>query len=197
MKALVTVLSLAIASPAFAAAWNVDAAHSSAEFSVRHMMVTNTTGEFTGIKGTFDINDSNLSASKIDVTIDTTTIDTRDAKRDGHLKSKDFFDVAKHPTMRFVSKKITKAGEGYKVVGDLTIRGKTKSVSLDAELTGVVKHPFTGASVRGIHATTTIDRQNWGLTWNKSMDKGGLLVGNEVELTINVELFQKATRKGS
>lgn len=194
-KTFIAALVAVVPMTALAAPYTIDESHSSASFSVRHMMVTNTTGEFKGIKGTIDLDEKNLTKSKVDVTIDVATVDTRDAKRDEHLKSADFFDVATHPTMKFTSKKITKKGKQFLVSGDLTIRGKTKEVTLTAEITEPVKHAFTGQLVRGVHATTTIDRRDFDVSWNKDLDKGGVLVGNDVKISIDLELVPAEAQK--
>ncbi len=180
--------TLLLASPA-QAGWKVDEAHSFVNFTVRHMMVTNVRGEFSGVAGTFDINEKDLTKSKIDVTIDISSVDTRNAKRDGHLKGPDFFDAAKHPKARFVATKIVKSGSSYKVTGKFTLRGVTKTLTLTAEISGPVKNPW-GKVVRGIHAEGVIQRDKFGVSWNKALDKGGLLVGNDVKLSIDIELVQ-------
>lgn len=176
-----------IASQALAGPWKIDKGHSKVYFKVTHMMVTTVRGDLGGADGTVSFNPADPTKSSINVTIDVSTITTNDAKRDGHLKSKDFFDVANHPKATFKSKKISKSGSKYKIVGDLTIRGVTKSVTLDAEISKPVKAPW-GAMVVGIHATTEINRKDFGVNWNKTLDKGGLLVSNEVLLSIELQL---------
>ncbi|MCB9709061.1 MAG: YceI family protein [Myxococcales bacterium] len=172
---------------ALAEAWKIDPDHSSAGFAVRHLMVTTVRGTIQGIKGKVDLDEKKPTASMVDVTLDTATLSTQNKKRDEHLKGPDFLDVKKYPTIRFVSTKITKAGKDWKVTGDLTIRGVTKPVTLKAQVTEAVASPF-GTTVRGVEATTTIKRSAFGMTWNKSLDKGGVLVGDDVEIQINLEL---------
>ena len=200
MKALTltTVLGLALALPQAAAAssWSVDTAHASAQFSVKHMMVSNTRGQFSNITGTLELDEKNISKSTVNVEIDASTIDTRNEKRDGHLKSPDFFDVAKHPKMTFKSTKVKSAGKGkLKVTGNLTIRGVTKPVTLDVEgPTAEIKSPW-GSFVRGFTATATINRKDFGLTWNKALETGGFVVGNEVKITIDLEVIKQDGKK--
>jgi polyisoprenoid-binding protein YceI len=182
------------ASPARAAVWEIDSSHSTAEFSVKHMMVSNVKGTFNKVSGTVNIDDKDPTKSSVDITIDPATIDTHDAKRDGHLKSPDFFDVAKYPTITFKSTKVEKAGKGkLKLTGDLTMHGVTKSVVLAVEGPGPeVKNVFFNAYDRGATATGKINRKEWGLTWNKPLESaGGVLVGDDVQLTIDVELIKK------
>lgn len=188
--ALATTTLLAAPAAAFASTWTLDASHADVAFSVRHMMVSNTKGRFSGVKGTLEIDDKDVTKSKIDVEIDVKTVDTREPKRDEHLRAPDFFDVAKHPTMTFASKSIAKAGSGFKVTGDLTIRGVTKSVVLDVTLTDAVKTPF-GTTVRAVSGSTKINRKDFGLTWNKAIEAGGVAVGEEVTITIDAEFIQK------
>lgn len=179
---LATLAAGLLSSPTAQAGWKIDAAHSSVNFAVQHMMVTKVRGEFTGITGTID-----LDASKVDVSIDIASIDTRNKKRDDHLKSGDFFAADKHPKARFVASKFKKNGEKIEVVGKLTLRGVTKTVTLKGTVSPEFKNPW-GQIVRGLQVTTTIKRDEYKISWNKSLDKGGLLVGNEVELEINIEL---------
>lgn len=188
--ALATTTILAAPAAAFASTWDLDASHADVSFSVRHMMVSNTKGRFSGVKGVLEVDDKDITKSKIDVEIDVNTIDTRDAKRDEHLKSPDFFDVAKFPKMTFKSKSVTKAGAALKVAGDLTIHGVTKPVVLDATVTEPVKTPF-GTTVRAVSATTKINRKDFGLSWNKALEAGGVAVGEEVTITIDAEFGLK------
>lgn len=180
---------------AFAADYEIDSAHSSATFSVRHMMVSNVRGEFGKASGTVQLDEKNPAKSKVEATIDATTINTREAKRDAHLKSADFFDVAKYPTITFKSTKVEKAASGYKVTGDLTMHGVTKPVVLDvAALTPEIKDPYGNTKV-GTTATTKLNRKDWGLTWNKALEAGGVVVGDEVQITLDLELNKKAPVK--
>lgn len=186
---------LLAAGRADAAAWDIDSGHSSAQFSVRHLMVSNVRGEFGKVSGTVDYDAKDPGKAKVEATIDAGTISTRDEKRDGHLKSPDFFDVAKFPTITFKSKRVQSAGAGkVKLVGDLTIHGVTKEVTLDVEgPSAEMKDPW-GNVKAGATATTKINRKDFGLTWNKSLDGGGVVVGDEVTITIDVELLKKADK---
>ncbi|MBJ6799841.1 YceI family protein [Geomonas propionica] len=174
---------------ASAATWNIDSDHSNIGFKVRHLMVSNVKGVFGKVSGRVNIDDSDLSRSSVTATIDTTSIDTGVVKRDAHLKSPDFLDVAKYPTMSFVSTGLTKgSGGSFKVLGNLTLHGVTRPVVLDVEgLSPEIKDPM-GIPRRGATASTTINRKDFGLTWNKMMEAGGVAVGDEVKISIEVEL---------
>ena len=192
-KLLIPALGLVLAAPAFAAAttYELDPAHSAAHFSVKHMMVSNVRGEISGVKGTVSLDDKSLKTSTVEVTLDVSTINTREPKRDAHLKSADFFDVAKNPTITFKSTSITAAGkEKYKVVGDLTMHGETHPATLAVTATGSVKD-MMGTPRRGFEATTKLSRKTWALTWNKALEAGGVAVGDEVTVTIDGELVEK------
>lgn len=170
--------------------WEIDPAHTTTGFTVRHMMVTNVHGDFSKVSGTVVYDPENLAASKADVTVDASSIDTHDPKRDAHLKSPDFFDVAKFPTLTFKSKKITKSNGGLKLTGDLTIHGVTKEVTFDVKgLSAPLKDPF-GTTRLGAEATATISRKDFGLLWNKALESGGVLVGDPVTITFDVSLKQ-------
>jgi polyisoprenoid-binding protein YceI len=186
-------LSSLFLSPALALAgtWDIDPAHSTVEFSVRHMMVTTVKGQFQKVKGTVELDEKDPNKSTVEVSIETASIDTREAKRDAHLKSPDFFDAAKFPTLTFKSTKIEKAGKGkFKITGDLTMHGITKAVVLAVEgPSASIKDPY-GRTVRGVMATGKLDRKDWGMTWNKALDSGGFVVSDEVKLDINAELAE-------
>jgi len=173
--------------------WQIDPAHSAAHFKVRHLMVSNVRGEFGKLSGSLVLDPSDLAKSTVEVTVETATIDTREAKRDEHLRSADFFDVANHPAITFQSKRIAAAGEGeFKVTGDLTIRGVTREVTFDVEGPApAVKDPW-GNVRTGVTATAKINRKDFGLTWNALIEGGGVMVGNEVSITFEGELIQKA-----
>jgi len=193
MRNLVTIGLCLLAAPAFAEpVWEIDPAHSSIQFSVRHMMVSNVRGAFTKATGSVRGDEKDPLHATIEATIDASSIDTREAKRDEHLRSPDFLDVAKYPTITFKSKKIEKAGDGrYKVSGDLTLHGVTREVVLDVEgPTAVVKDP-RGNMRAGASATTRINRQDFGITWSKSLDGGGVVVGDEIAITIDAESVKK------
>ena len=181
--------------PAFAQAttWDIDPAHTAVEFSIRHMMVSTVKGQFEKVKGTLELDDKDVTKSTVEVTIDLGSVNTHEPKRDGHLKSADFFDTAKFPTATFKSTKVQKAGKNkLKVTGELSLHGVTKPVVLEVEgPTEASKTPF-GTTVRGVHATAKIDRKDFDIGWNKVLDNGGMLVGNEVSLELNSELSEKA-----
>ncbi|MGH9492827.1 MAG: YceI family protein [Terriglobales bacterium] len=183
---------LSTAALAQAVQWEIDPVHSSAQFSVRHMMVSNVRGEFAKLSGTVVYDPKNLKVSSVEATIDATSINTHEPKRDEHLKSPDFFDVAKYPTLSFQSKKVEKAGAGkLRVTGDLTIHGVTKEVVLYVE--GPSPEVRMGANIRsGASASTTINRKDFGLVWNKALETGGVLVGDEVKITLEIEMGRKA-----
>ncbi len=193
--AILTIASLTLATGAFAQTshWEIDPAHSVAGFSVRHMMISNVRGEFTKLTGSLEGTGTDVTTAKISVTIEAASVNTREPKRDADLSSPNFFDVAKYPTLTFVSKKVEKAGKGkLKVTGALTIHGVTKEVVLDVEgPTPEMKDPWGGIRV-GAHATTAINRKDFGLLWNKTLEAGGVLVGDEVAITIDVELVKKS-----
>jgi polyisoprenoid-binding protein YceI len=172
--------------------WQIDPQHASAQFAVKHLMISTVRGAFHGVTGTINWDDADITKSTIDVTIDTTTVDTREPKRDAHLKSPDFFDVAKFPTMTFKSKKVEPASAGkLKVTGDLTIRGVTKEVVLDVDgPTAAIKDPWGNTRV-ALNATTAVNRQDFGVKWNANMDGGGVVVGDNVNVTIDAELVKK------
>jgi polyisoprenoid-binding protein YceI len=175
--------------------WNIDPAHSSAQFSVRHMMISSVKGEFTKITGRAVYDPEKPESLSAEATIDVNTINTREPDRDNHLKSADFFDVAKFPTITFKSKRATKGPDGLKLTGDLTIHGVTREVTLDVEgPTPPLKDPW-GFTRVGASATTRINRKDFGLTWNQALEAGGVLVGDEVKITVDVELVSQTEEK--
>lgn len=173
--------------------WNIDGAHTGVHFSVRHMMITNVRGEFQKIKGTVEWNPDNLDETRIVADIDANSINTREAQRDGHLRSADFLDVEKYPSLEFRSTSIKRAGsDRLTVTGDLTIHGTTRSVTLDVEgPSPPSKDPFGNLRV-GATATTKIKRSDYGMTWNSVIEAGGVLVGDDISITIDVSLIQQA-----
>src|SRR5262245_41430256 len=186
--AALVVLSL---SGLHAATWEFDPAHSAATFSVRHLMISNVRGECSNLAGSVEWDGKGPEGLKIDASVDVTTINTREPKRDAHLKSPDFFDAEKFPKMTFRSKSATSAGANrYRVVGDLTIRGVTKEATWDVEVTPLITDPW-GNTKFGAVATTKVNRQDFGVKWNKALDGGGVVVGDEIEVTIDAELAQK------
>ena len=187
-------LAFAVSAPAVASAstWTIDTAHSNVGFKVRHMMVSNTRGQFDKFEGTIELDDKNLTKSKVSVSIDAASVNTDNQKRDDHLRGPDFFDVEKFPKLTFESTKIKKAGSGYKVTGKLTIHGVTKTVTLNVdELTKPIKDPW-GGTRRGLTASTKINRKDFGLTWNNVLEAGGVAVGDTVTISLEVELVKKA-----
>jgi polyisoprenoid-binding protein YceI len=196
MKKLFSLMALALLSllapaAASAAVWNIDQDHSSMQFKVSHMGLVDVKGIFRKYQGTVNLDEKNLTKSSVNITIEAASVDTGVEKRDEHLKTDDFFNVAKYPTITFTSKKVAPAGQGkFKVIGDLTIHGVTKEVVL--HVTGPskeLKDPW-GNLRRGASATTTIDRTDFGLTYNKILDKGVLVIGNKVTISLEVELIK-------
>lgn len=170
--------------------WNIDLSHSTAEFSVRHMMITNVKGRFGKFEGTVEYDPAHPELSKFEATLDAASIDTRDEKRDAHLRSADFFDADNHPKLTFKSTEIKKTGDGFTAVGDLTIRGITKPITLEIEgPTEPSKDPWGNTRV-GASAHAKINRKDWGLNWNAALEAGGVLVGETVKITLEVSLVQ-------
>ena len=195
MKRLfVIILSAALLSPlnALAATYNLDPAHSTIQFKVKHLMISNVTGIFEKFNGTVFIDDKDISNSKVNVKIEMASLNTNIAKRDEHLRSSDFFDVAKFPAMTFTSTKVEKVGtDKLKVTGDLTIKGVSKSVVLNVDgPTGEIRSP-QGDIKRGASATATINRQDFGVSWNKKLDGGGLVVADDVHISIDSEMAKQ------
>lgn len=187
-------IAIAIALPVLAHAdtWQIDPAHTNVEFSVRHMMISNVKGQFQKTSGTITINGNDPTSAKIDATIDAASINTRVDKRDAHLKSPAFLDVDKYPTITFKSTKVEAAGPGkWKVTGDLTLHGATKPVVLDVEGTGTPITDPMGNTRAGASASTKINRKDFGLTWNQPLETGGVMVGDEVAISIDVEAIKK------
>ena len=168
--------------------WNIDPAHTTAEFKVRHMMITNVKGQFTGVTGVLTLDEQDVTKSRVETSIDAASINTREVDRDTHLKSADFLDVEKFPTLSFASTRITRAGEGeLQAEGDLTIHGVTKKVAFTVEgPTQPGKDPWGNTRI-GWSATTRINRRDFGLHWNAALETGGILVGDEVTITLDVE----------
>jgi polyisoprenoid-binding protein YceI len=171
--------------------WSIDPAHSAAEFKVKHMMISNVKGKFTGLSGVLGLNEADLTKSSIEASIPISTITTSDDQRDGHLKSADFFDVEKFPTMTFKSSKVTPASGGeFTVTGDLTLHGVSKAVTFAVEgLSQPAKDPWGNLRV-GLSATTKINRKDFGLTWNSALETGGVLVGEDISITLDVEFIK-------
>lgn len=172
--------------------YKIDPAHSSAQFAVRHLMITNVRGAFSGVTGTVVYDPANIAASSIDATIDTTTFNTGDEKRDGHVKSAEFLDAAQYPTITFKSKSVAQDGDDLKVTGDLTIHGVTKEAVLTVEpLAPEAKDPW-GGTRSGTSATTKISRKDFDLTWNAALETGGVMIGDDVKITLDIQLTKAA-----
>jgi polyisoprenoid-binding protein YceI len=172
------------------AQWNIDNAHTSADFAVRHMMVTNVRGTFTELGGVINFDPTEPANSNVDVTINAASVNTGVADRDNHLRSADFFEVEKYPNIIFKSTEVKVTGEeSAKITGDLTIRDVTKSVVLDVEFLGVVASPFGDTRV-GFEASTKINREDFGLTWNQTLEAGGVLVSKDIKIILDVEAVQ-------
>jgi polyisoprenoid-binding protein YceI len=186
-----------MSTPAPAAAavstWTIDPVHSIVEFRVRHLMISNVRGQFTGVTGSLTYNESDLAEAHVDASIDVATIDTRDPQRDTHLKSPDFFDVEKFAAMTFKSSRVTRSGDGSLIVaGPLSLHGVSKEVEFAVEgPTPPVKDPYGNTRV-GVNAKTKIDRREFGLTFNAAMETGGVMVGEEVSITLELEFVKKA-----
>ena len=190
-------LTLSLPSAALAEAWQIDTAHTTSGFEVTHMLVSTVRGGFDKTTGTVDINEKDVTKSTLDITIDAASVNTRNADRDKHLRTADFFDVEKHPQITFKSTKVEKgkAKDKLKVTGDLTIRGISKPVVLDVTYTGKQVATPWGSTVRGATAVGKINRKDWDIQWNKTLDAGGLALSNEVTLVIDAELTAPAAPK--
>ena len=187
---------LAVSANAGTTTWQVDPKHSDAQFAVTHLMISTVRGEFHSINGTVVLDDKNISNSSVNVTIDANTVDTREPDRDKDLRSANFFDVAKFPTFTFKSTKVEQVAPGkLKVTGDLTMHGVTKSVVLDVDgPKAAIKDPW-GLTRSAVSATTKINRKDFGLNWNKTMDTGGAIVGDDVNITLDVEMIHPPAAK--
>jgi polyisoprenoid-binding protein YceI len=175
------------------ASYQIDSQHAGAHFKVRHMMISNVKGEFSHITGSVEFDPSNLAVCRVEASIDAATVSTREPDRDKHLRSADFLNVKKYPAITFRSTKVAAAGKDrYDVAGELTIRGVTCGVTLHVEsVTPEIKDP-DGLLRRGASAATRIERKDFGLTWNAVLESGGFVVGDDVEITIDVEMVRKA-----
>jgi polyisoprenoid-binding protein YceI len=172
--------------------WNIDPVHSHAEFKVRHMMISNVKGEFKGVTGTLKLNSEDLTKSGVEVSIDSATVNTGDAQRDAHLKSADFFDVEKFPALTFKSNRVSKNNKDgvLTAAGELTIHGVTRNVAFEVEgPSAPMKDPWGNTRI-GLSATTRINRKDFGLTWNAALETGGILVGDDVTMTLDVQFIK-------
>lgn len=184
-------MATATTSPATTITWKLDPAHSGAEFKVKHMMISNVKGSFSGLNGTLVEDKADPTRSHVEASIDIATISTGDAQRDGHLKSADFFDAEKYPTMTFKSTQVEQKGEGeYRVTGDLTLHGVTKPVTFAVEGPSAPGKDPWGNTRIGLSATAKINRKDFGLSWNAALETGGFLVGEEVQITIDAQFIQ-------
>ena len=171
--------------------YTIDASHSTLAFVARHAMVTKVRGQFNGFEGAAHVDESNPAASKVELTIDASTVDTRSADRDGHLKSGDFFDVETYPQLKFASTEVRRNGSDWSVTGDLTIKDVTKPVTIEFEQTGSAIDPFGNTRV-GFEGATTVNRKDFGLTWNAALETGGVLVSEKVRLEFDISAIKSA-----
>ena len=179
----------------FASQWEIDSSHASAHFKIRHMTVSNVSGEITGMAGSFKIDDKDNGKMSLEGTLDMNTINTSNTKRDEHLKANDFFDVKKFPKAAFKTKAITSlGGDKVTLIGELTMKGVTKEIAITGELTPAIKDPF-GKVRRGLSGTLKIERKDFGIVWNKVLDNGGLALGDTVDVTFEIELTETEKNK--
>jgi polyisoprenoid-binding protein YceI len=177
--------------PAGVTTWTIDPSHSNVEFAVKHLMISTVRGRMTRFTGELTLDEANPARSSVRAEVDAASIDTRDDRRDEHLRSADFFDVANHPTVTFASRAFDgDAREGWRMTGDLTIRGVTRSVTLDVTESGAGKDPW-GGERRGFAASTVVDRRDFGLNWNQALETGGVVVGHDVKITMDVEAVRQ------
>ncbi len=190
---LAVALMAVFAAPAQGTPWQIDPAHSAAQFSVRHLMISNVKGEFSKVTGLANLDENDLTRSTVEVNVDAATVNTREPQRDAHLRSADFFDVARYPAITFRSKRITPTGNGkFKMTGDLTIHGVTREAAFDVEgPTPAIKDPQGNVRV-GASAAARINRKDFGLLWNAALEGGGVVIGDEVAIAIEVELVRRA-----
>jgi polyisoprenoid-binding protein YceI len=197
MKTAVRILlaaALAVPAVGLADTWSIDASHSRAGFSIRHLVISDVKGEFSKLSGKASIDEKDLSRSSVEATIEAASVDTRDEKRDNHLRSADFFDVARCPTIAFKSTKVEPGADGkLKIAGDLTLRCTTKPVVLDGELSQEIKDPW-GNARRGFSATAKINRKDFGVSWSKVTDVGAV-AGDEVKIDVQAEIVKEPPKK--
>jgi polyisoprenoid-binding protein YceI len=183
-------MTVSTTAPALSGTWSLDLSHSAVEFVVKHMVISNVKGRFREFSGTIVVDEADPSRSSVEVEVAATSIDTHDEQRDAHLRSADFFDVETYPALTFRSTEVHPlGGDRFKIDGDLTIRGITQPITLDAELQGVAKDPWGGTRA-GFSATASLDRKAFGLTWNNTLETGGLLVGDQVKLVLEIEAIR-------
>jgi polyisoprenoid-binding protein YceI len=170
--------------------WKIDPAHSHVEFSVKHLMIATVKGRFAGVEGTVSLDDADPSAARVEVTIDVSSLDTREAQRDAHLRSADFFDVEKYPHLTFTATRIVdRKGNAFKLAGELGMHGVTRPVVLDVIEEGKAKDPWGGERL-AVTATTKVKRSDFGLTWNQALETGGVLVGDDINVLLELELLK-------
>jgi polyisoprenoid-binding protein YceI len=172
--------------------WNIDPAHSAAEFKVKHMMISNVKGSFSGLSGVLTEHATDSTLSYVEASVPVATISTGDAQRDGHLKSADFFDAEKYPTLNFKSTNVVHEGDAYEVTGDLTVHGVTKQVTFAVDGPSAPGKDPWGNTRIGLSATAKINRKDFGLAWNAALETGGLLVGEEISITLEVQFIKAA-----
>lgn len=198
MNKLLVAATLAVSSIASASDWSVDSAHAAANFAVKHLTVSTVNGTLGEVTGTLKLDDKDINKSAFDIKVDVKGLNTKVGKRDDHLRSPDFFDVAKFPTITFVSKPaggVKIDGSKATITGVLTIKGVSKDVTLTGELTPEVANPFSKAKTRGFSGTATINRKDFGLTWNVALETGGVLVADEVKIAVEAEFVKTETPK--
>jgi polyisoprenoid-binding protein YceI len=172
--------------------WQIDPSHTEVGFAVRHLMISTVRGRFNDVKGTVSVEGEDFHTAQVTVSIGAASVDTREPRRDAHLRSADFFDAERFPEMTFVSRRVEKTSRGYALVGDLTIRGVTRELTLAVADEGRVRDPWGGVRA-GFSATAVVTREDFGLTWNAALETGGVLVGSDVKIVIDVELVEQAS----
>ncbi len=192
-RAILPAAFLLFALPAAAqSTWNIDPAHSAAQFQVKHLMISTVRGEFGKMSGNVAFDGKDFSTIKAEAVVDVASINTREKKRDDHLRSADFFDAANYPTITFRSKRVENVkGNNFNLIGDLTMRGVTREIVLEVEATPVIKG-MGGESRIGAHATGKVNRQDFGVKWNRSLDSGGVMVSDEVQIILDLELTRES-----
>ncbi len=184
-------MATSTSAPTTTTTWKLDPAHSAAEFKVKHMMISNVKGKFTGLSGVLTEHATDSTLSSIDASVDVSTVNTGDAQRDGHLKGPDFFEAEKFPVMTFKSTSVKAKGEGeYEVTGDLTLHGITKPVTFAVEGPSAPGKDPWGNTRIGLSATTKINRKDFGLAWNSALETGGVLVGEDVAITLDIQFIK-------
>jgi polyisoprenoid-binding protein YceI len=190
-RSVIAIVAVSFPQVAAASRWQIDPAHTSAQFAVRHLMISTVRGTFSKVTGAVNLDESDLAKSSVHASIDVASIDTREPKRDAHLKGPDFFDAAAYPAITFTSKNVAKLSETkFQITGDLTMRGVTKEVVLNVEGAPTpATDPMGNRRIGGV-ATTKLNRRDFGIQWNKIMDGGGVVIGDDVDVTIDVELVE-------